>query len=155
MDFRFTPEQQAFREEVLRFARNELDGNVAARDEAGEFPRKAWSKCAEFGIQGLPFAKSLGGSEAGVVTPWMERLFGSRWYRGLVARLMKKMGPGELLRLTLRKRFVDDEVRTAIDDGARQLLIVGAGFDTLGLRVTQDVSDVVVVEVDLVSFVLV
>src|SRR5262249_2666543 len=34
----------------------------------------------------------------------------------------------------LRKRFVDDEVRSALATDARQVLVVGAGFDTLALR---------------------
>ncbi len=86
--------------------------------------------------------------EAGVVKPWMCRLFESRWYQRLIDRTVRWIGPGELWRLTLRKRFVDDEVRTAINEGARQLLIVGAGFDTLGIRIAQDLGDVTVVEVD-------
>ena len=68
MDFGFTPEQLAFREEVLRFARNELNEELIARDKEAAFSRKAWSKCAEFGIQGLLFPKQYGGSEADVIT---------------------------------------------------------------------------------------
>jgi methyltransferase (TIGR00027 family) len=86
--------------------------------------------------------------EAGVLKPWMCRLFESSWYQPFVERTMEWLGQGELWRLTLRKRFVDDEVRAAIDNGARQLLIIGAGFDTLGLRIAGSLPDITVVEVD-------
>jgi methyltransferase (TIGR00027 family) len=86
--------------------------------------------------------------EAGVLKPWMCRLFESKWYRRFVDFTVQRFGPGELWRLTLRKRFVDEEVRDAISEGALQLLIVGTGFDTLGLRVARAFPDVTVVEVD-------
>ncbi|NIM52616.1 MAG: SAM-dependent methyltransferase [Gemmatimonadales bacterium] len=85
---------------------------------------------------------------AGALKPWMCRLFETRWYRWLVDRALGRLWPGELMRLTLRKRFVDDEVRAAISDGARQVLIVGAGFDALGLRMAEVFPEVTVVEVD-------
>ena len=85
---------------------------------------------------------------AGVLKPWMCRLFESELYRRKVTGMMTSLWPGEMMRLTLRKRFVDDEVRTAIAEGATQLLIVGAGFDTLGMRIAADFSTARVVEVD-------
>jgi methyltransferase (TIGR00027 family) len=86
--------------------------------------------------------------EAGILKPWMCRLFEHPTYRRLVERMVDWFGPGELMRLTLRKRFVDDEVRRAIDAGAQQVIIVGAGFDTLGRRVAESFPDVTVVELD-------
>jgi methyltransferase (TIGR00027 family) len=86
---------------------------------------------------------------AGVLKPWMCRLFARRWYQRFTAGFVNRFWPGELMRLTLRKRFVDDEVRVAIDEGARQVLIVGAGFDTLGLRIAEEFPSVAVVEVDM------
>ncbi len=85
---------------------------------------------------------------AGVLKPWMCRLFESDLYRRKVIGMMTSLWPGEMMRLVLRKRFVDDEVRDAIAAGATQLLIVGAGFDTLGLRIAGDFSAVRVVEID-------
>ncbi len=86
---------------------------------------------------------------AGAVTPRMCRFFERRWVRGLLQRVVEKLGPGEFMRLTLRKRFVDDETRAAIADGATQLLIVGPGFDTVGLRMAEAFPHVTVVEVDM------
>jgi alkylation response protein AidB-like acyl-CoA dehydrogenase len=68
MDFRFTPEQQRFYDDVLTFARNELNDDLLKRDREGSFSRAAWSKCAAFGIQGLPFPAEHGGSAADAVS---------------------------------------------------------------------------------------
>ena len=58
------------------------------------------------------------------------------------------MLPGQLVGVALRKRFIEDEVREAIAAGAGQVLVVGAGFDTLGLRLAPELPDVTFVEVD-------
>jgi len=55
-------------------------------------------------------------------------------YRRFAARIERWTVPGQWLHLLLRKRFVEDEVEAAIAAGAEQLLMVGAGFDTLTLR---------------------
>ena len=41
--------------------------------------------------------------------------------------------PGPLF-ILVRKRFVEDEVRAALSAGAEQVVVFGAGYDTLGLR---------------------
>lgn len=64
MDFDLSDEQRAFRDEVVRFAERELGGDLIARDSESTFDAKAWQRCAEFGIQGLPFAKEYGGQGA-------------------------------------------------------------------------------------------
>jgi len=43
---------------------------------------------------------------------------------------------------------MDEEVRTAIERGACQVLMVGAGFDTLCLRLAKEYPDVLFVETD-------
>jgi methyltransferase (TIGR00027 family) len=58
------------------------------------------------------------------------------------------MVPGMALHVGLRKRFFDDETRTALAAGATQVLIVGAGFDTLALRLAAEFPEVTFVEVD-------
>ena len=70
------------------------------------------------------------------------------WYRlmgGLAERLTV---PGLTLHLALRKRWVGDEVEAAIADGTRQVLVVGAGLDTLGYRLAPRHPDVRFVEID-------
>jgi hypothetical protein len=68
MDFAFTPEQLALRDEIAKFARQELNSDLIARDRDEAFSRDHWLKCARFGIQGLPFPREFGGSEADIVT---------------------------------------------------------------------------------------
>jgi alkylation response protein AidB-like acyl-CoA dehydrogenase len=68
MDFELSEEQRVFRDEVIRFAQRELGEDVIDRDTAGEFDAKAWQRCAEFGIQGLPIPKEYGGQEADPLT---------------------------------------------------------------------------------------
>jgi alkylation response protein AidB-like acyl-CoA dehydrogenase len=68
MDFSFTPEQLALRDEIAKFARQELNEDLIAQDHDGVFSREKWLRCARFGIHGLPFPREYGGSEADVVT---------------------------------------------------------------------------------------
>lgn len=44
------------------------------------------------------------------------------------------------LGVRLRTRFIDDEVRVALGAGARQLVLLGAGFDARGLRMQEVAS---------------
>jgi alkylation response protein AidB-like acyl-CoA dehydrogenase len=68
MDFGFTEEQLAVKKEIIAFARNELDGDMIARDKQGAFFREGWKKCADFGVLGLPFPAQYGGSEVDIIT---------------------------------------------------------------------------------------
>jgi alkylation response protein AidB-like acyl-CoA dehydrogenase len=68
LDFSWTEEQAAFRKEVIRFAKQELNDDLERRDRDEEFPREFWSKCAEFGIQGLPAPVEYGGGGADTLT---------------------------------------------------------------------------------------
>jgi alkylation response protein AidB-like acyl-CoA dehydrogenase len=68
LDFAWSEEQQAFRREVTRFAKEELADDLVARDLNEEFSWDAWKKCAKFGIQGLPIPAAYGGSDADCLT---------------------------------------------------------------------------------------
>jgi hypothetical protein len=68
MDFSLTQDQVDLREAVIRFAGQELSGDIVGPDARGEFPRRAWEKCAEFGIQGLPIPEAYGGSNLDALT---------------------------------------------------------------------------------------
>ncbi|HUO26930.1 MAG TPA: acyl-CoA dehydrogenase family protein [Candidatus Aquilonibacter sp.] len=68
MDFSWTEEQAAFRKEVIRFAKQELNDDLERRDRDEEFPREFWNKCAAFGIQGLPAPVEYGGGGADTLT---------------------------------------------------------------------------------------
>lgn len=68
MNFSFSREQKELRDAVIRFAQRELAGDVIARDREGSFSREHWKKCAEFGIQGMPFPEQWGGQGLDLVT---------------------------------------------------------------------------------------
>ncbi len=68
MDFGWTSEQEKLREEVIAFARENLNDDVLRRDENHEFSREAWNRCANFGIQGLPVPEAYGGGAADSLT---------------------------------------------------------------------------------------
>ncbi len=68
MDFAFTPEQLAFRDQVLKFATKELAPLAEEADLKSEWSWEAWRKLGEFGLLGLHFPEEYGGAGADVVT---------------------------------------------------------------------------------------
>jgi len=68
MDFSWTPEQIELRDATSAFARGSLNDDMIGRDRDGKFSSEFWRLCAEFGIQGLPFAVEYGGSGQDVLT---------------------------------------------------------------------------------------
>ena len=62
MDFSLNEDQKVLRDQIIRFARNELNEGAAERDKAQEFPRDLWLKCGEMGLQGLLVPEEYGGS---------------------------------------------------------------------------------------------
>lgn len=61
MDFSLSDDQKMLREEIVRFARRELNSGILERDHAGTFPRDLWLKCGQMGLQGLPVPEEYGG----------------------------------------------------------------------------------------------
>jgi alkylation response protein AidB-like acyl-CoA dehydrogenase len=68
VEFGWTEEQLAYKKAVIDFARKELNEGIIERDREGTFSRENWQKCADFGIQGLPFPEEYGGANADIVT---------------------------------------------------------------------------------------
>jgi L-prolyl-PCP dehydrogenase len=68
MDFSWTDDQLVFKKAVIDFAQKELNRDMIERDRQGSFSRELWKKCADFGIQGLPFPEIFGGSDADILT---------------------------------------------------------------------------------------
>ena len=62
MDFALSEEQKILRDNIVRFAREELNPGAAERDREQAFSRELWRKCGEMGIQGLPVPEHYGGS---------------------------------------------------------------------------------------------
>jgi methyltransferase (TIGR00027 family) len=53
---------------------------------------------------------------------------------GLLKAATTREAPGVWTGIACRKRYLDDRVTAALDDGAAALVLLGAGFDTRGLR---------------------
>jgi methyltransferase (TIGR00027 family) len=70
--------------------------------------------------------------------PWAVRL----------AELGERLQPGTFEGLGRRKIFMDEQVCAAIDAGATQVLVLGAGFDTLCLRLAAEYPEVQFLEID-------
>ena len=67
-----------------------------------------------------------------------------RFLYGLTERNL----PGGALYILLRKRYVDEVVRAALDAGAEQVVLFGAGLDTLSLRLHDRYPQVQFYELD-------
>jgi len=87
-------------------------------------------------------------SAANLLKPWMVSLIKAPWYQRFGRAIEKPILPGQMLHLVLRKRFFDDEVRAAIAAGVNQVLVVGAGYDTLCPRLAAEYLEVTFLEVD-------
>ena len=56
--------------------------------------------------------------------------------------------PGQFESFAHRKAFCERQVRTSIAAGARQVLVLGAGYDTLGWRLAPELPEVSFFEID-------
>jgi methyltransferase (TIGR00027 family) len=88
--------------------------------------------------------------------PYALALLSPRWRSAysLISRWMRRARPERRQRaiaqldvIPLRVAAIDAELRAAVGDGARQLVILGAGLDTRAFRMP-DLGDVAVFEVD-------
>ena len=75
-----------------------------------------------------------------------------RWSRSsrmvLVYRAFDWMMPGQFEAFAQRKAFCESKVREAIEAGVTQVLVLGAGYDTMGWRIAPEFSHVKVFEID-------
>jgi methyltransferase (TIGR00027 family) len=81
-----------------------------------------------------------------------EGLLGVATRNKLLARLTERLFeivlPGMVGFVNVRGRYSDELVARSVRDGARQFLLLGAGFDTASLRLGTTMKDLVLFEVD-------
>ena len=85
--------------------------------------------------------------------PRVLRMLSRGWYRSLMRGVERVTVRGIFLHYLMRKLFIEDAVRAVLrpaPDSPRQLVILGAGLDTLGARLALDPSGPIerVIEVD-------
>jgi methyltransferase (TIGR00027 family) len=103
------------------------------------------SRCLPAGLAEANERLMLAG---GLAKPWMIKTYERQTWLRVVDWLERHTLQGVTLEYGVRKAFIDAETRDAIAAGAQQVLVVGAGFDTLCLRLSEEYPDVTFVEVD-------
>lgn len=76
------------------------------------------------------------------------RLLHHRWFRVLVRVAEWLTIPGILLHYIVRKKFLEEITRRQIENGAAQVVVLGAGFDTLAWRLHKEYGEVAFLEID-------
>jgi methyltransferase (TIGR00027 family) len=79
--------------------------------------------------------------------PALMRMSKQRWMIRTY-QFQDRMMPGQWEGFGHRKVFMNQQVEAAIEQGARQVLVLGAGFDTLCLRLAPKYPEVRFVEID-------
>lgn len=106
----------------LARVRGSQTAEMVAAARAGHFARGERPLVTED-----PYAIHLAGER------W-QRVIGSSWRHWLVTRVLLRRVIPTTTYVLIRARFTDDRVLTAAERGVRQLVILGAGFDTFALR---------------------
>lgn len=78
----------------------------------------------------------------------LDAAINSKPLRPLAALLERATIPGIKLHYALRKRYLEEIAREALRDELRQVVVIGAGFDTLALRLRDAFSETKFFEVD-------
>jgi alkylation response protein AidB-like acyl-CoA dehydrogenase len=68
VEFGWSEEQRLLGESAAEFAQKELNAGLQEPGGSSVFPHKAWLRCAEFGVQGMPVPEQFGGQGADLVT---------------------------------------------------------------------------------------
>jgi methyltransferase (TIGR00027 family) len=75
-------------------------------------------------------------------------LANSRWLAHGVLRFLQYWAPGGQEFLTIRPRLVDELAGAQAAQGVGQIVLLGAGFDTMAWRIREALHDVTIFEVD-------
>jgi methyltransferase (TIGR00027 family) len=85
---------------------------------------------------------------AGIVTPFHEYVASSSPYRSIMNVVDKRVAHGISSHMTLRKRYIYDQTKTAIAKGIGSVVNIGAGFDALCWHLASQHQDVMFYEID-------
>ncbi len=110
-----------------------LDGDPRVRNLV---PAGAAALCRRFISSSLMPARAIIGALCHPALRWLARL------------AERSTVPGLMLHFMLRKRMIESAVTEAISRGASQVVVLGAGFDTLALRLHRFHPAVIFIEID-------
>ena len=79
---------------------------------------------------------------------WFKFVWGYRWARSLIFLAERLSLPGIILHYLARKRHLDALAQEAIAAGCRQLVVLGAGFDTVAMRMYRSHPQLSCFEID-------
>ncbi len=83
-----------------------------------------------------------------LIKPYFKMLARSRLLANLTSRAVEFWAPGAQEFLAIRARLSDDIAAEMAADGLKQIVLLGAGFDTMSLRIEDALRDVTIFEVD-------
>ncbi len=83
-----------------------------------------------------------------LIRPYFKILARARWLASPTMRAVDVWAPGAQEFLTIRARLSDDIAAEMAADGLDQIVLLGAGFDTMSLRIGQTLRNVTIFEVD-------
>jgi methyltransferase (TIGR00027 family) len=83
-----------------------------------------------------------------LIRPSFKMLAQSGWLANPTMRAVDVWAPGALEFLTIRARLSDDIAAEMASNGLEQIALLGAGFDTMSLRVEDVLRDATIFEVD-------
>jgi methyltransferase (TIGR00027 family) len=73
------------------------------------------------------------------------------WSGGFTRQVFRRLGPTGTSYVPLRHRFIDDHLLAALEGGVRQVVLLGAGYDTRAYRFADQLNGRPVFEVDLAA----
>lgn len=79
---------------------------------------------------------------------WLARSAGHPLTRALWRWVERLTLPGIMSHYWHRKRWIESRCRDAITEGFQRVVILGGGFDTLGLRLSNELRQIDVIEID-------
>ena len=80
--------------------------------------------------------------------PWFDFVLGNGWARRVVFGVERAMVAGIIAHYLARKRWIEIQVREALVRGIPQVIVLGAGFDTLAARLAPEFPHAIFLELD-------
>lgn len=79
---------------------------------------------------------------------WFEIALKNGWARQIIFWVERMMVAGVIAHYLVRKRWLEGEVREALAAGTSQVIVLGAGFDTLAARLAIEFPQILFIEID-------